>query len=57
MVFYQKKKAAAEKELNNIKDYKFSLVFFIPAVKVNFYINLFQKIYEKKRYFYWKRID
>ena len=46
--FLPKKKTAAEKELNNIKDYKFSLVFFIPAVKVNFYINLFKK-YMKKR--------
>ena len=49
--FLPKKKAAAEKELNNIKDYKFSLVFFIPAVKVNFYINLFKKYMQKRDIF------
>ena len=49
--FLPKKKTAAEKELNNIKDYKFSLVFFIPAVKVNFYINLFKKYMQKRDIF------
>ena len=49
--FLPKKKTAAEKELNNIKDYKFSLVFFIPAVKVNFYINMFKKYMQKRDIF------
>ena len=55
--FLPKKQTAIEKELKKLKEYKFNLVFFIPAIKINFYIKLFKKFYEKKRSFYWKRND
>ena len=48
--FYQKKRLL-QKRIEHIKDYKFSLVFFIPAVKVNFYINLFKKYMQKRDIF------
>ena len=49
--FLPKKKIAAEKELNKIKNYNFSLVFFIPAIKINFYIDLFKKYMQKRDIF------
>ena len=55
--FLPKKQTAIEKELKKLKEYKFNLVFFIPAIKINFYMKLFQKIYEKKRNFYCKGND
>ena len=42
--FLSKKKAAIEKEINKLKDYRFNIVFFIPAIKINFYLKLFKKI-------------
>tara|TARA_B100000767_G_scaffold220336_1_gene208596 strand:- start:6612 stop:7454 length:843 start_codon:yes stop_codon:yes gene_type:complete len=33
------------KVLNNIKSLDFSLVFFVPGIKINFYINLFKKYF------------
>ncbi|MDA9740656.1 16S rRNA (cytidine(1402)-2'-O)-methyltransferase [Pelagibacteraceae bacterium] len=41
--FLPKKQTAIEKELKRLKEYKFSLIFFIPAIKINFYIKIFKK--------------
>ena len=41
--FLPKKNKAAEKEINFLKDFDFNIVFFVPAIKINFYINLFKK--------------
>jgi len=49
--FLQKKELAIEKELKKLKDYKFNLVFFIPAIKINFYIKIFKKFMKKREIF------
>ena len=49
--FLPKKESAIEKELKKLKEFKLSLVFFIPAIKVNFYIKLFQKFMKKRHLF------
>ena len=49
--FLPKKQTAIEKELKKLKEYKFNLVFFIPAIKINFYIKLFQKILHEREVF------
>jgi len=49
--FLQKKESAIEKELKKLKDYKFNLVFFIPAIKINFYIKIFKKFMKKREIF------
>ena len=49
--FLQKKESAIEKELKKLKDYKFNLIFFIPAIKINFYIKIFKKFMKKREIF------
>ncbi len=49
--FLPKKESAIEKELKKLKEFKLSLVFFIPAIKVNFYIKLFKKFMKKRHLF------
>ena len=39
--FLPKKQTAIEKEFKKLKEHKFNLVFFIPAIKINFYMKLF----------------
>ncbi len=43
--FLPKKEKQIDTVLRNIKDYNFSIVFFIPAIKINFYIKLFKKYF------------
>jgi len=49
--FLSKKITAVEKEINVIKDYNFNIVFFIPAIKINFYINCFKKFFKDRQIF------
>ena len=49
--FLSKKQTAIEKELKKLKEYKFNLVFFIPAIKINFYIKLFKKYLHERKVF------
>ncbi len=49
--FLPKKKAAIEKELNELKKYTYNLIFFIPAIKINFYINIFKKFMKNRELF------
>ncbi len=49
--FLPKKESAIEKELHKLKEFKLSLVFFIPAVKINFYIKIFKRFMQKREIF------
>ncbi len=49
--FLSKKQTAIEKELKKLKEYKFNLVFFIPAIKINYYIKLFKKYLHERKIF------
>tara|TARA_B100001250_G_C19775990_1_gene779576 strand:+ start:68 stop:907 length:840 start_codon:yes stop_codon:yes gene_type:complete len=49
--FLPKKATAVEKEINAVKDYNFNIVFFIPAIKINFYIKLFKKFFNNRQIF------
>ena len=50
-VFLPKKQTAIEKELKRLKEYKFNLIFFIPAIKINFYIKIFKKYLHEREVF------
>ena len=49
--FLPKKQTAIEKELKILKEYKFNLIFFIPAIKINFYIKIFKKYLHERKVF------
>ncbi len=49
--FLSKKQTVIEKELKKLKEYKFNLVFFIPAIKINYYIKLFKKYLHERKVF------
>ena len=49
--FLPKKQSAIEKELKKLKEHKYNLVFFIPAIKINFYAKLFKKFMLKRDIF------
>ena len=49
--FLPKKQTAIEKELKRLKEYKFNLIFFIPAIKINFYIKIFKKYLPEREVF------
>ena len=49
--FLPKKQMAIEKELKKLKEYKFNLIFFIPAIKINFYIKIFKKYLHEREVF------
>ena len=49
--FLSKKQTTIEKELKKLKEYKFNLVFFIPAIKINYYIKLFKKYLHERKVF------
>ena len=51
MDFYPKKSSEIEKEINEIKNYNFNIVFFIPAIKLNFYVNYFKKFFKGRQIF------
>ncbi len=49
--FLSKKQTVIEKELKKLKECKFNLLFFIPAIKINFYIKLFKKYLHERKVF------
>ena len=49
--FLPKKLSELEKEINSIKNYNFNIVFFIPAIKLNFYVNYFKKFFKGRQIF------
>ena len=49
--FLPKKQTAIEKELKRLKEYKFNLIFFIPAIKINFYIKILKKYLHEREVF------
>ena len=49
--FLPKKQTAIEKELKRLKEYRFNLIFFIPAIKINFYIKIFKKYLHEREVF------
>ena len=49
--FLPKKQTAIEKELKILKEYKLNLIFFIPAIKINFYIKIFKKYLHEREIF------
>ena len=49
--FLPKKKVHIEKELIKLKNYKFNIIFYIPALKINFYFNIFKKFLKNREIF------
>tara|TARA_B100000700_G_scaffold173710_1_gene191929 strand:+ start:3241 stop:4083 length:843 start_codon:yes stop_codon:yes gene_type:complete len=49
--FLPKKEKQLEKILNSLTNYNFNLVFFIPALKANFYIRFFKKYLKNREIF------
>ena len=49
--FLSKKSSEIEKEINTIKNYNSNIVFFIPAIKLNFYVNYFKKFFKGRQIF------
>ena len=49
--FLPKKQTAIEKELKKLKEYKFNLIFFVPAIKINFYLKIFKKYLHEREVF------
>ncbi len=49
--FLSKKSSEIEKEIDAIKNYNSNIVFFIPAIKLNFYVNYFKKFFKGRQIF------
>ena len=49
--FLSKKEKEVEKELSKIKNLDFSIIFFIPGVKINFYIKKFRQFFIGRQIF------
>ena len=49
--FLPKKNKDLEKVFRGIKDFNFNIVFFIPAIKINFYIKYFKKFFKDRSIF------
>ena len=49
--FLPKKEKELEKVINGLKDINFNVIFFIPAIKINFYIKFFKKFFHGRRIF------
>ena len=49
--FLPKKEKEIEKVLINLKNYNFSIVFFIPSIKINYYIKFFKKYFVGRNIF------
>ena len=49
--FLPKKEKEIESKIKELKDFNFNIVFFIPAVKINFYLNCFKKVFFGRRIF------
>ena len=46
--FLPKKEKELNNELSNLKDSSFSIIFFIPWVKINYYLNFFKKYFSSR---------
>ena len=49
--FLPKKIKDIEKKIKDLKDFKFNMVFFIPAIKINFYVKIFKKFFLGRKIF------
>ena len=49
--FLPKKEKELDKVINGLKDINFNVIFFIPAIKINFYIKFFKKFFHGRRIF------
>ena len=49
--FLPKKEKEIEKVLNNLKNYDFCIIFFIPSIKINYYINFLKKYFGERDIF------
>ncbi len=49
--FLPKKINDIEKKIKDLKDFKFNMVFFIPAIKINFYVKIFKKFFLGRKIF------
>jgi 16S rRNA (cytidine1402-2'-O)-methyltransferase len=49
--FLPKKEKEIESKIKELKDFNFNIVFFIPAVRINFYLNCFKKIFFGRKIF------
>ena len=49
--FLPKKNKDLEKVFREIKDFNFNIVFFIPAIKINFYIKYFNNFFKDRSIF------
>ena len=47
--FLPKKEKELNNELSNLKDSSFSIIFFIPGVKINYYLNFFKKHFSSRK--------
>ncbi len=46
--FLPKKDKEIEKELNALRDHNFCIVFFVPSIKINYYIKFFKKYFANR---------
>ena len=49
--FLPKKDKEIEKELNVLRDHNFCIVFFVPSIKINYYIKFFKKYFANREIF------
>jgi 16S rRNA (cytidine1402-2'-O)-methyltransferase len=49
--FLPKKEKEIESKIKELKDFDFNIVFFIPAVRINFYLNCFKKVFFGRKIF------
>tara|TARA_B100002051_G_C16641129_1_gene588697 strand:- start:342 stop:1181 length:840 start_codon:yes stop_codon:yes gene_type:complete len=49
--FLPKKQNEIEKIINELKDYNSNIIFFIPAIKINFYLKFFKKSFKGRKIF------
>jgi len=49
--FLPKKEKEIENKIKELKDFNFNIVFFIPAVRINFYLNCFKKVFFGRKIF------
>ena len=54
--FLPKKDSELEKIAKELKNYNFNLVFFIPAIKINFYVKFFKKYFAGRKIFIGKEM-
>jgi 16S rRNA (cytidine1402-2'-O)-methyltransferase len=49
--FLPKKEKEIESKIKELKDFNFNIVFFIPAIRINFYLNCFKKVFFGRKIF------